>query len=233
MKFKTLIHTYKILILHYVFALCRRISENHTELSKMICNVVLRIFLFFKNDLDKLCINIWLHVYYDATSQNRQYQKWIENHHIFNSNKTQSAITWQPKISIVMPVYNAEEKLLSLAIKSIIKQNYSNWELCVVDDKSESAHMKNTLSDFAKSDTRIKTCFLDEHLGIALATNHGIQMCIGDYIGFVDHDDELYEDALFEVVLAINKHSDYKIFYTDEDKISLDGKRVEIGRAHV
>ncbi|MHB9161446.1 MAG: glycosyltransferase, partial [Nitrosotalea sp.] len=133
--------------------------------------------------------------------------------------------TFKPKISIVMPVFNTDPKWLQAAIESVLNQLYQNWELCIVDDCSTKPETKETLSKYT-FDKRIKIKYLQKNLGISGASNESLSMCAGDFIGFLDHDDEIYPYALFEVVKKLNEDPNLDILYSDEDKLE-DEKRVE------
>jgi len=126
----------------------------------------------------------------------------------------------KPLISIVTPVYKVETKWLEKCIDSVIGQYYENWELILVDDASESENIKQVMKDRASRDQRVKIFFREQNSGIAGATNFGIAQIKGDYIGFLDHDDELTLDALTWIIWAINKNPEGLWFYSDEDKVS-------------
>ena len=70
-------------------------------------------------------------------------------------------------------------------------------------------------------------CFLSRNSGIALATNAALAQAAGEFVGFLDHDDELAPDALYEVASELNHERDWDVFYSDEDKIAPDGRHVE------
>ena len=127
---------------------------------------------------------------------------------------------FKPLISIIMPVYNVETKWLDIAIKSVERQWYKNWELCIADDASTN---KETL-DYLKSlsNPKIKVKFLTENKGISGASNAALDLALGDYIALMDNDDEITSNALYEVVKALNQ-SDANIIYSDEDKIDGEG----------
>jgi GT2 family glycosyltransferase len=127
-----------------------------------------------------------------------------------------------PLISIVMPTYNTDEKWLRLAIESVINQMYSNWELCICDDHSPDKNVWKVLQEYAQNDDRIKVLRAEENLGIAGSTNKAVELAAGEYVGFLDHDDELTVDALYEVVKVINREQPDMI-YSDEDKLEMDG----------
>ncbi len=126
---------------------------------------------------------------------------------------------FKPKISILIPVYNVEPTWLKLAIHSVEKQWYENWEICIVDDCST----KNETIEYLKSinNEKIKIKFLDKNLHISGASNEALELCSGEYVGLLDNDDELTVDALYEVVKKINQG--YTFIYSDEDKLNMDG----------
>lgn len=158
------------------------------------------------------------------------YDYWIFKYEQVNVQATQQMIeqfNYKPKISVVVPVYNVEEKWLDRCIDSMEKQVYDHWELCLADDCSTKAYVKPLLERYAKKDDRIKVFFRQKNGRIAEATNSAISIATGDYIGFMDNDDELSPMALYEVVKAINQNPKIDFIYTDEDKINTKGKRFD------
>lgn len=123
---------------------------------------------------------------------------------------------YTPLISIVLPVYNPPKKALKDAIRSVLKQTYKNWELCIVDS-STNVDISELLRKISQRDKRIKVEFSRENHGIAGNTNKAIIMSEGEYIAFLDHDDELSKFALFEVVSLLNVTQNIDLIYSDED----------------
>lgn len=134
---------------------------------------------------------------------------------------------YAPKISILMPTYNSEENWLHSSIQSVLSQTYSNWELCIADDYSTNENVRKVLEKYKELDDRIKVIFLESNLGISGATNKAFDLTNGDFIGLLDHDDELDVTCLSEVVKLLNEDPTIDFIYTDEDKISSDGRYVE------
>lgn len=130
-----------------------------------------------------------------------------------------------PLISIILPVYNVDPKFLKECIESVKAQIYTNWELCIADDKSSDPKIKELLDEY-KDDKRIKIKFRKKNGGIVKASNDALELATGAYVGFLDNDDVLAPDALFEAVKALQEEK-YDFIYTDEDKIGTDGKRCE------
>jgi len=131
---------------------------------------------------------------------------------------------YTPKISIITPVYNVDKIWLEKAINSVIKQIYENWELCLVDDASTKKYIKIVMDKYQRKDHRIKVKYLKENQGISGASNEALSLATGEFVGFLDHDDELTINALFEVVKLLQKHPDADMIYSDEDKIDTKGK---------
>ncbi len=130
---------------------------------------------------------------------------------------------YSPVISVVMPVYMVEEKWLVKAVESVRGQWYSRWELCICDDASGSEELTGLLTSLAASDRRIKFVQRQHNGGIVKATNDALRLATGAYVTFLDDDDELNEDALYEVVKSL-QGARYDLVYSDEDKIGENGE---------
>lgn len=130
----------------------------------------------------------------------------------------------EPKISVVVPMYNTKEKFFKDLVNCMISQTYSNWELCLADG---SPKQNENLKKYIEKDARIKYKFLNENKGIAGNSNAAIDMAEGDYIALLDHDDILAEYALYEVVSYINKWPEAEFLYSDEDKIDENDNRYD------
>ena len=166
------------------------------------------------------------HIKEDRKTNQEQYVIWMENNKLTDEmldvqRKTKFKI--EPKISIVVPMYNTEKLFFKELIDSLKNQTYKDWELCLAD----GSEVPNELLKDYMDDGRIKYSFLNSNLGISENTNAAIKMATGDYIGFLDHDDILSQDALFEVVRAINENKDADFIYSDEDKIDENNERFE------
>jgi len=106
-------------------------------------------------------------------------------------------------VSIIMPTYS-REKLISRAIESIMKQTYTNWELLIVDDYSTD-NTKEKVEQYVNIDKRIKYLKNGRKKGVARARNFGILNSKGEYIAFLDSDDEWFQHHLSESISAINE----------------------------
>lgn len=128
-------------------------------------------------------------------------------------------------ISVVLPVYNVEEKWLRLCIESVTNQIYENWELCIADDCSPSPHVRRVLEEYAAKDERIKIVFRETNNHISATSNSALELATGAFVALLDHDDELSEDALFYVAKEINDFPAADFIYSDEDMIDETGAR--------
>lgn len=101
------------------------------------------------------------------------------------------------KVSIVIPVYNAEE-YIEVCLQSVLQQSYRNLEIIVIDDGSQDSS-RQIIEQFVKSDSRI--VFLKQtNKGVSNARNAGIKAATGEYLTFVDGDDYIGADYIYELV---------------------------------
>ncbi|CAN5495055.1 hypothetical protein BH10PSE17_BH10PSE17_30010 [soil metagenome] len=135
--------------------------------------------------------------------------------------------TSRPLISIVMPVYNTDRRILEAAIQSVRRQVYTNLELCIADDASPDPQVGETLDRFAALDPRIRVVRRKVNGHIVQASNSALELATGEFVALLDHDDLLHPLALHYVVDAINRFPDAAIVYSDEDKIDEFGLRYE------
>jgi O-antigen biosynthesis protein len=133
----------------------------------------------------------------------------------------------KPLISVVVPVYNALPDDLERALASVQSQSYTEWELCIADDRSSSEAVGAILRRFAARDARIKVAFREERGGISAASNSALEMATGEFVALLDHDDAYSPHALFYLVDAINKEPEASLLYSDEDKITPNGRRYD------
>lgn len=110
-----------------------------------------------------------------------------------------------PKISVIIPVYNAD-KYLSKCIDSVLNQSFTDFELLLVNDGSED-RSGEICDNYAKKDSRIKV-FHKENGGVSSARNLGLINACGEWITFVDADDYLIIDGLQRYINGIDKNID-------------------------
>jgi len=127
-----------------------------------------------------------------------------------------------PLISIVVPCFNTPAKYFDPLLKSVLDQKYTNWQLCLADGSSSDEAAKY-IEKLSKKDNRIIYIRI-ENTGIVGNTNKGIEIASGEFVAFLDHDDTLSAYALSEVIAEIDKDKKLDLIYSDEDKLSDDGK---------
>lgn len=147
----------------------------------------------------------------------------------------------QPLVSIVTPLFHTPEAFLQDLLESVLASSYENWEICLVDATPEEQGEKagtiaKTVQKYQTIDekltgrtSRIRYRRLSENFGISENTNRAIEMTEGDYIAFLDHDDVITPDALYEMILAVKQSGTSQknavMIYSDEDKMNEDRTR--------
>ncbi|WNZ23803.1 glycosyltransferase family 2 protein [Leptolyngbya sp. NK1-12] len=114
-----------------------------------------------------------------------------------------------PTISVIIPAYNAEKTILS-AITSVQKQTFSDWEVIVINDGSTDGTVQKLASI---SDQRLKV-FSYPNAGVSTARNRGLDRASGDYIAFLDADDQWTADKLEAQLAALQHHPDAGVAYS-------------------
>ncbi len=112
---------------------------------------------------------------------------------------------------------------LTECVESVLKQAYEKWELILVDDASTDAATLSLLPELAARDERIVLAKDTKRGGISAASNCGLALAQGDWVAFLDHDDILEPDALFQNVRWLQQHPDADLIYSDEDKLTDQG----------
>lgn len=163
--------------------------------------------------------------------EKRDYRKWLEKFGAPDEPGRQhlreliDEFDKKPLISILLPVYDVDEKWLRLCVESVFKQIYTNWELCIADDNSPKPHVRRILEEYAATDERIKLVLREANGHISAASNTALELATGEFTVLLDHDDELAEDALFWVLNELNTFPRTMMIYSDEDLIDENGRR--------
>ncbi|MCL4448679.1 MAG: glycosyltransferase family 2 protein [Actinobacteria bacterium] len=157
------------------------------------------------------------------------YADWFQTTHVRQvlaslADNNPPDIAVNPLFSILLPVYKPPLDFLGRCIDTVRSQSYTNWELCICDDASNDPMVDKLLRKAVKKDKRIKLAKHQSNMGISAATNTALSMAKGDFVAFLDHDDELTDYALASVVKAIQTYPELDIVYSDEDKIDETGK---------
>lgn len=163
----------------------------------------------------------------------RGYDAWVEDYDTPSQDQLDAARkesrewTNPPTLSVLVPTYNSDEKWLRRCLDSVLAQAWPHWELCVADDASPEPRVLQVLQDYARRDNRIKVMRRSSNGHISATSNSALALATGDYVALLDHDDELHPMALLEVARVLREHPEWRLIYTDEDKIDLAGRRYD------
>ncbi len=127
--------------------------------------------------------------------------------------------------SIVVPVYKPDLKLLKTMVQSVQRQTYSQWQLILVDDGSESESLTKVLKQLESERIQVVVREINGH--ISAASNTGLQHALGEFVVLLDQDDMLHHDALKCMAHYLTLYPNANVLYSDEDKIDAFGKRTE------
>jgi len=165
-----------------------------------------------------------------ASANRVDYEAWVQQEQLTLARIREiggeiEQFAYKPLISVLVPVYNVDEKWLRKCVDSVRNQLYPFWELCIADDASPKLHIRDVLEEYCAIDPRIRVVYRKENGHISAASNTALAIAVGEFAALLDHDDELAKDALYENVKWLNLHPDADMIYSDEDKINSDGKR--------
>ena len=129
------------------------------------------------------------------------------------------------KISVIIPTYN-RKKTLARAIQSVINQSLSPFEILIIDDGSNDG-----TEEWVKENFQNIKYIYQNNRGVSSARNIGIENANGDWVAFLDSDDEWLSNKLHEQVIAIESNPKIKFFHTNEIWIR-NGVRVNQMKKH-
>src|SRR5262249_36012369 len=182
---------------------------------------------------EKLAKTVWKKLHRPVRERRRpvassEYQEWFDRHRatareLGRMRNESRAFASKPLISVITPVFDTPVEHLEEAIESVLAQAYENWELLLIDDGSSAADLLRALPLFAAGDRRIVLKTLGKHEGISAASNEGLALARGEWVTFLDHDDIIEPDALFQIVKLLQTHPDVDLIYSDEDKLGDNG----------
>ncbi|TKS52798.1 glycosyltransferase [Luteimonas yindakuii] len=162
-----------------------------------------------------------------------EYAGWVKSYDslseadLADMRRRAEGLAYRPLVSILLPVYNTPRVWLEHCLDSVLAQTYPHWELCVADDASTSAHVRQVLQDYARRDSRIRVQYRPVNGHISESTNTALEAARGEYVALLDHDDELRPHSLLEMVAALNANRRWRLVYSDEDKIDERGRRFD------
>jgi len=220
---------------------------NILELPKRIFNRLPLYFSQFKNSLKKegffkTLKRIFKKTYRfiitggDTSKLNRvTYRDWMKNIESTYLNEDVmkedlKKLKGDVKFSIIFPVWNKSEEMLQSALDSITNQVYPNWEICISDGSSKNVEeTRDFLRSFAKRyPKKVKFSTIDiEGINIIENSNNALSTATGEYVVFMDCDDEISPNALLELAKGVENHPEVEFMYSDFDKIDEQGKRFD------
>lgn len=166
-------------------------------------------------------------------TMSRGYDAWVAAFDTVNDKRVASwrrdltALSTRPRISIVMPVFRPNMAEIGKAIDSVKAQIYPDWELCICDDASDRQDLAEFLAQQSKADSRVRVLARAVNGHIAAATADALGLATGQWVCFLDQDDELRPHALLRVAQALGGHPQARMIYSDEDKIDDAGRRFD------
>lgn len=180
-------------------------------------NVIITIcndWKFFSNlsHSDSTICNKWIH--YDILPKSEQLINEIYNCYFYSITNSLS-----PLISIFTTTFNSGDKI-KRPHKSLLKQSYDNWEWIIMDDSNDNSETLEMLKVLKNNDQRIRLYKRDNHSGsIGEVKNEASNLSRGEYIVELDHDDELTENCLEEIVNGFKNNPEVGFIYTDFSEI--------------
>ena len=129
------------------------------------------------------------------------------------------------KISVIIPTFN-RKKTLGRAIQSVMNQSLSPFEILIIDDGSNDG-----TEEWVKENFQNIKYIYQNNRGVSSARNKGIENAYGDWVAFLDSDDEWLPNKLYEQVKAIESNPGMKFFHTNEIWIR-NGIRVNQMKKH-
>lgn len=126
------------------------------------------------------------------------------------------------KVSIIVPVYNVENYLYD-TIESILSQTYTDIEIILIDDNSKDNSLK-ICKEYEKKDSRIKVVKNKKNEGVSYTRNRGIDIATGKYIVFIDSDDTVDKNYVFELINA-NKENLYDLVAVNFKNIFMENNK--------
>lgn len=209
------------------------LKEERRSLRKSAERRVGQVFLAPYRIFEKLPKTLWKAFglkkrMHPGLTQPSEYQKWFEQHRasaeqLASMRDEMRAFASQPLISILTPVFDTPVPWLRDAVDSVIAQVYENWELVLIDDGSTATDLLGALPALAARERRIRFLRLESHQGISAALNRGLDVAEGQWLTFLDHDDVLEPDALFQNVRLLQENPGLDLIYSDEDKLTEAG----------
>lgn len=153
-----------------------------------------------------------------------EYHQWIARYERFDPAAIISqiaAMTWQPQISLLLPLQNQSPDAISDTLRTIQQQYYTNWQLLLLNQST----LSDDLANLVASDARIQCITLPAHFNLATVLNQGMISVTGAFTAILAESEQLPPHALFKLLQTINQFTDVVLIYADEDFMNTDGQR--------
>ena len=128
----------------------------------------------------------------------------------------------KPIVSVIMPVYNAEE-YLEESIESILNQTFKDFELLIINDGSTDSSL-DILNRYKQKDYRIRVISNEGNKGLPYTRDRGLKLATGEYIALMDADDVSYKTRLEKQVKLLNNNKDIMVVASNFD--FLEGNKI-------
>jgi len=161
------------------------------------------------------------------------YNRWIAQYDTLTGTARQQILAdiagWKtkPLVSLIMTVGDVSPARIESALRSLRRQLYANWELCIGYDASISSNVQDSLRRHATRDKQIRLVLSRDSASPAANLNLALSLACGEFIALIGAQDELAEQALYAIIKEIAVHPDAAMIFSDEDKIDRNGKRFD------
>jgi glycosyltransferase involved in cell wall biosynthesis len=133
-----------------------------------------------------------------------------------------------PLVSVIIPTYN-RATLLSRAVESVLSQTFTDFECIIVDDSSDDG--TDTLAFVTAAGRALRYVRLPAHCGVSAARNTGVRHSCGQWLAFLDSDDQWHPEKLQRQIAWLSRNPGVRIFQTKECWIR-HGKMVNPPKTH-
>lgn len=152
------------------------------------------------------------------------YSAWFEAHRatdeeLARQRAAASSFQIKPTFSFIVPLFRTPLDYLRDVVESVLAQTYGNLELVLVNASPENKKLAQAVEGYRLADRRVVVVQLEDNYGITRNTDFGARAASGDFLCFLDHDDFIEPDLLFEYVKAINAYPNIDFLYCDEDMV--------------
>lgn len=156
------------------------------------------------------------------------YDKWFRAHRASEEELEAQRSSWtrfdiQPTFSFIVPLYKTPSEYLHTMADSVLAQTYPKLQLVLVNASPEVGELNIEIDGISRRDSRVVVVNMERNLGITENTNAGISASTGEFCCFLDHDDYIDPNLLYEYVSRINEMPDTDVLYCDEDLVIKSG----------